>query len=164
MNQIRDLLLDRQAREDGKVLEDVFVAPTFEGNGVTRDLSTERQLHEDGNKLEYESLRPRWRVRRRSGPQMWRQHAQRGRVRRRSGPQMWRQHARPLRPRWRARRHSGPQMWRQHAPRRQQLEASALQACPQRGPILEKTILATLAILAMRYHLHCCSWRGRPQS
>ena len=129
MNQIRDFLLDRQAREDGKVLEDVFVAPTFEGNGVTRDLSTERQLHEDGNKLEYESLRPRWRVRRRSGPQMWRQHA------------------RPLRPRWRARRHSGPQMWRQHAPRRQQLEASALQACPQRGPILEKTILATLAIL-----------------
>ena len=107
MNQIRDLLLDRQAREDGKVLEDVFVAPTFEGNGVTRDLSTERQLHEDGNKLEYESLRPRWRVRRRSGPQMW----------------------------------------RQHAPRRKQLEASALQACPQRGPILEKTILATLAIL-----------------
>ena len=63
VNQIRDLLLDRQAREDGKVLEDVFVAPTFEGNGVTRDLSTERQLHEDGNKLEYESLRPRWRVR-----------------------------------------------------------------------------------------------------
>ena len=97
--------------------------------------------------INYQSLRPRWRVRRRSGPQMWRQHAQRGRVRRRSGPQMWRQHARPLSPRWRARRHSGPQMWRQRAPRRKQLEASALQACPQRGPILEKTILATLAIL-----------------
>ena len=63
MNQIRDFFLDRQARAEGKVLEDVFVAPTFEGNGVTRDLSTERQLHEDGNKLEYESLRPRWRVR-----------------------------------------------------------------------------------------------------
>ena len=68
MNQIRDLLLDRQAREDGKVLEDVFVAPTFEGNGVTRDLSIERQLGEHVNKLEYESLRSRWRVRRHSGP------------------------------------------------------------------------------------------------